>query len=230
VDGRYRLDANDGNFYSQSKFEDYVAMLGVSWRFGGKEAAPVVAAAPVAAAAVVAAPKDTDGDGVTDDLDKCPGTPAGTKVDATGCTVLGDADGDGVTDDKDLCPTTPAGTKVNSTGCPEKIVLKGVNFATNSDKLTPESDEVLAKVAAALAANPKVNVNVDGYTDNQGSASYNKSLSQRRANAVKADLVKKGVDANRITARGFGVESPVADNNTAEGRAENRRVELVPIE
>jgi OOP family OmpA-OmpF porin len=230
VDGRYRLDANDGDFYSQSKFEDYVAMLGVVWRFGGKEAAPVAAAATVAAAAVVAAPKDTDGDGVTDDLDKCPGTPAGTKVDEKGCLLVTDSDADGVPDEKDLCPNTPAGVKVTATGCSEAAILHGVTFKTGSAELLPSSKETLDKAGRILRDDPTIKVYLDGHTDSQGAAAPNKSLSERRATSVKNYLVSVfGLDASRLTVRGYGEEYPIADNKTAAGRAQNRRVELNPI-
>lgn len=235
VDGRYRMDANDGKFYSAPRFDDYVVMLGLAWKFGGVEAAPVAAvAAPVVAAAAVvaAAPVDSDGDGVTDDLDKCPETPAGTKVDAQGCPLEKDSDGDGVSDDKDLCPDTAAGAKVNATGCPDKqaVVLKGVNFETNSDKLTPDSKSILDKVAATLRDNPDIKVSIDGHTDNRGSAALNKALSLSRANSVKRNLISNGVDGGRMSTRGFGPDQPIADNKTAAGRAANRRVELSILE
>jgi len=96
AEARYRMDANDGDFNSAARFDDYAGLLGISWRFGGEAPA---AAAPAAAAAAVAAPSDSDNDGVTDDLDKCPGTPAGAKVDSTGCEL--DSDSDGVADSMD---------------------------------------------------------------------------------------------------------------------------------
>jgi len=180
-------------------------------------------------------PKDADGDGVTDDRDQCPNTPKGEKVDARGCPLPKDADGDGVTDDKDQCPNTPKGEKVDAKGCPipkvfeegkKEIILEGVNFETNKAVLTPESQAILDRVAESLAAYPEIRVQVAGYTDSRGSRAYNVNLSQRRAESVRDYLVGKGIDAGRLTALGYGPDSPVASNDSEAGRARNRRVEL----
>jgi OOP family OmpA-OmpF porin len=106
------------------------------------------------------------------------------------------------------------------------VVLKGVNFANNSAQLTPESMVILDEVAASLNKRADVRAEVAGHTDDRGAADYNRSLSQRRAESVRSYLVSKGVDASRLTARGYGEDSPMADNKTSAGRAENRRVEL----
>lgn len=106
------------------------------------------------------------------------------------------------------------------------VVLKGVNFANNSAQLTPASATVLDEVAATLVKRSEIRAEVAGHTDDRGEANYNRSLSQRRAESVRSYLVSKGVDASRLTARGYGEDSPVADNKTSAGRAENRRVEL----
>ncbi len=175
-------------------------------------------------------PKDSDGDGVTDLADKCPNTPAGTAVDANGCPK--DADGDGVLDAADKCPNTPAGTKVDAFGCPAlyvggaTLVLEGVYFETGKSILKPESQAALDRVAESLKGNPEVTVEIGGHTDNTGSKATNTRLSAARANAVKDYLVSKGVDAARLTAKGYGPDKPVADNKTVAGRAANRRVEL----
>ncbi len=106
------------------------------------------------------------------------------------------------------------------------IVLEGVNFLSNSDELTPEAAAVLDVVIADLASHSAVKVEIAGYTDNTGDPAYNVTLSQRRARAVVDYLVKGGIDTSRLTARGYGAASPIADNATAEGRQRNRRVEL----
>jgi outer membrane protein OmpA-like peptidoglycan-associated protein len=181
-------------------------------------------------------PKDGDGDGVNDDVDQCKDTPAGDKVDEKGCSLPKDGDGDGVTDDKDRCPHTPAGVKVDEEGCqvlfePAKksLILEGVNFETGKAELTPESQAILDGVAESLVANEEIKVQVGGHTDNTGSAALNKRLSAARAETVRQYLVSKGVAAERLTARGYGPSKPVASNKTAEGRAQNRRVELTRL-
>jgi outer membrane protein OmpA-like peptidoglycan-associated protein len=99
-----------------------------------------------------------------------------------------------------------------------------LRFATGSARLLPESQEQLNNFAADLRAYPDVRVNVGGYTDNVGSAERNRQLSQERANSVMAELVNKGISADRLTAEGFGEQNFIADNSTATGRAQNRRV------
>ena len=169
---------------------------------------------------------DADRDGVVDRLDKCPGTPAGARVDAQGCEL--DSDRDGVVDRLDRCPGTRAGAKVDANGCEiqEVTVLKGVNFATNSATLTPGSRSVLDETAATLARNPDLRAEVAGHTDSTGSAARNRTLSQQRAESVVKYLVSKGANPANLTARGYGPDQPVADNRTAQGRSLNRRVEL----
>lgn len=169
---------------------------------------------------------DADGDGVVDRLDQCPGTPTGTKVDAQGCEL--DSDRDGVVDRLDRCPGTRAGAKVDARGCElqEVTVLKGVTFATNSAALTAQSMAVLDETAATLTKNPDVRAEVAGHTDSTGSAARNRALSQQRAESVVRYLVSKGVSAANLVARGYGPDQPVADNRTAQGRSANRRVEL----
>jgi outer membrane protein OmpA-like peptidoglycan-associated protein len=171
---------------------------------------------------------DADADGVTDNLDKCPGTPKGATVNAEGCPL--DADADGVADYLDQCPNTEKGKQVDAKGCPlvtkARGVLKGVNFKFGSAELAATSFKVLDETAAALNEFPEVKVEVQGHTDSTGPAEANTKLSQARAQAVMDYLVGKGVDAKRLTAKGYGPDKPIADNKTKVGRAKNRRVEL----
>ncbi len=182
-------------------------------------------------------PKDADGDGVTDDTDACADTPAGAQVDAKGCgPSQRDGDGDGVNDDKDRCPSTPSGVEVDGEGCqvlfqPTKktLILEGVNFETGKSTLTTDSEAILNGVAESLVANDSIRVQVTGHTDNTGSLATNRRLSRARADAVRTYLISKGVAEDRLTARGFGPDQPVASNKTSEGRAQNRRVELTRL-
>ncbi|MDJ0750252.1 MAG: OmpA family protein [Woeseiaceae bacterium] len=171
-------------------------------------------------------PNDSDGDGVTDDKDQCPGTPAGQPVDANGCEL--DDDGDGVVNRLDQCPGTPAGTQVDIRGCEikEEIRLEGVNFQSNSDRLLPGAESILNDAAATLEKNPTIKVEVAGHTDSDGAADYNESLSARRAQTVFDYLANAGIAVDRMTVRGYGESQPIADNATAAGKAENRRVVL----
>ena len=169
-------------------------------------------------------PLDTDGDGVADYRDQCPGTPAGVSVNANGCPL--DSDNDGVPDFRDQCPGTPAGVAVNSLGCSESLVLEGVNFEFDSARLTAQAQQELRQVAQLLVNNPDVRVSIEGHTDSRGDATYNKRLSQSRAQSVGTYLNQLGVSADRMMAVGYGEERPVATNDTAAGRAANRRVEL----
>lgn len=171
-------------------------------------------------------PRDSDGDGVADDMDKCPNTVAGARVDASGCEM--DTDKDSVVDRLDKCPNTRAGAQVDINGCEirEEINLQGVKFESNSDRLLPGAESVLNDAAATLQKNPEIRVEVAGHTDSDGTAEYNESLSSRRAATVRDYLIARGVSADRMTSRGYGESEPVADNNTALGKAENRRVVL----
>src|SRR5213082_3108728 len=223
-------------------------------------------------------PVDSDGDGVPDGVDQCPNTPPGVAVDAAGCPL--DSDKDGVPDGIDKCPNTPAGTKVDAVGCPlpveavkppsaaatptppgkcppappgsqvdasgclilfapeaarsptpgapprPTLVLTGVNFETGRSILTRDSYMVLDAVAASLVANPDIRIEVAGYTDSMGRKFTNLRLSQGRAAAVRFYLARKGVPPLRMVVKGYGASGYIAPNNTAAGRAQNRRVEL----
>ncbi|MBT3204556.1 MAG: OmpA family protein [Gammaproteobacteria bacterium] len=108
----------------------------------------------------------------------------------------------------------------------EVINLKGVTFKTGSDEINSSSYVRLNISAVDLVRNPELYVIVAGHTDNVGDSGFNRELSQKRAASVKTYLIDRGVDASRLSARGFGDSEPAASNDTSEGRAKNRRVEL----
>lgn len=202
-----------------------VASVGIAIPFGSPPQSRSVAPPPPQHAA------DTDGDGVPDNLDQCPGTASGVQVDSHGCPL--DSDNDGVPNYLDRCPNTAAGANVDVNGCVVQAVidLPDTHFAFNSTKLTAEDQEALDDAAATLNKYPDINVLVAGYTDSIGSKSYNLQLSQGRADSVKSYLVSHGVDSDRMTTKGYGEADPVAPNringhDNPEGRAKNRRVEL----
>ncbi len=178
---------------------------------------------------------DRDGDGVTDAQDKCPDVPGSPLPQYQGCPIP-DTDGDGVRDDIDKCPTVK-GTFANA-GCPEEApkptavemqptmdtAAKRILFQTGKAVLTTSSYPALNAIATALQQNTDVTLAIEGHTDNVGSTASNQVLSEKRANTVKTYLIKKGVDAGRMTVEGYGETKPRATNATAAGRTLNRRV------
>jgi len=112
---------------------------------------------------------------------------------------------------------------------PQTLILRGVNFAFNKDALTPAAQDTLDKVATSLVAQPELYVEIGGHTDSIGSDAYNLKLSERRAQAVREYLISRGVKADHLLAKGYGKANPIASNKTPEGRAENRRVELIVL-
>jgi len=169
---------------------------------------------------------DSDGDGVTDDKDRCPGTPRGTKVDAFGCEL--DSDGDGVIDALDQCPNTPRGDRVDARGCTlaGAFVLRGVNFDNDSAELSAEARATLDEAVATLKRYPNLKVEIAGHTDRRSTPEYNQALSERRAQAVLDYFVHQGIPAANLSAKGYGQMQPIAENYSEAGRARNRRVEL----
>lgn len=176
---------------------------------------------------------DTDEDGVPDWKDRCPYTPKAARgfVDEMGCLL--DTDGDGVFDYEDECPKVP-GVKENK-GCPAlkrsyvnilKKAMSGIQFETGKAVIKTSSNTILNQVADIFLEDESFTIEVQGHTDNVGKSEANKVLSQKRAEAVLAYMVKRGVAADRLTAVGYGDERPIADNNTSAGRAQNRRVEF----
>lgn len=178
---------------------------------------------------------DKDQDGINDDEDKCPSTPANTKVDTRGCptnVVLDDdLDKDGVKNVLDKCPNTPIGTKVDEKGCPallEDVEIKlNVLFATDKALIVDHAFTDILKVADFMRQYPTVTIIIEGHTDDRASINHNQKLSQRRAEAVRKELIRFGVDATRLLAIGYGELRPIADNQTEEGRMQNRRVVAV---
>ncbi|UCG51669.1 MAG: OmpA family protein [Candidatus Latescibacterota bacterium] len=179
--------------------------------------------------------KDSDNDGIPDDVDRCPlqAEDVDGFQDDDGCPDL-DNDLDGIPDANDKCPNAPETFNgfEDEDGCPDErpieqqFILRGVNFESGSAALTPDSYRILDEVVRSLMAYPEVRIEIRGYTDNVGKASYNLGLSERRAEAVKQYLVNAGIDPARLTTRGFGEENPVSTNATPEGRAQNRRIEF----
>jgi len=181
-------------------------------------------------------PKDADGDGVYDGIDECPGTLEGCIVDAKGCAK--DADKDGVCDGVDRCPDTPANTKVDKWGCPTtqkeqelietgRIRLDNVYFDTGKATIKDASHEVLDEVAEILRKYGDLRIEIGGHTDSRGAESFNQTLSEARAKAVRDYLVTKhGLRGGRLTAVGYGESDPIASNDSAANMAKNRRVEF----
>ena len=173
---------------------------------------------------------DSDGDGVPDSLDKCPDTPIGVDVDESGCPIVAqidsDSDGDGVFDDVDECPDTPVGAIVDDRGC---WVVKGVQFDYKKWDVKPQFNSNLDNIENILKKNSGMKIRIEGHTDDIGSAKYNIDLSGKRAKAIKDYLVGKGIEPSRVTTKGLGYAKPIADNDTAKGRALNRRAEIIPV-
>ena len=125
-------------------------------------------------------------------------------------------------------PPPPPPPPPPAAAAPKKIAeLKSAHFDFNKATLKPEGKSELDRAVEALKADPALKAEVDGHTDSVGSEAYNMKLSERRANAARDYIVSQGIDASRITTQGFGKSKPIASNDTAEGRAQNRRVEVL---
>ncbi len=240
AEGRALGQADDESVEGEDVLIDYRVSVGLQvplTQFFAVDEHADAAPAPACALAVVDpvtgradCGSDLDRDGVLDSLDQCPATPAGTAVDATGCTLnlTDDSDGDGVTNALDLCPGTPAGVKVDDKGCVvgQTLVLRGVNFENDQAVLDLAARAILDDVSTSMKNQANVSVEIGGHTDSNGAETYNQMLSQERAESVRQYLIAHGIEATRLSAMGYGETKPLASNDTAEGRAENRRVEF----
>jgi OOP family OmpA-OmpF porin len=174
-------------------------------------------------------PLDSDGDGVPDYLDNCPDTPSGVAVDIHGCPL--DSDGDGVPDYLDECPDTPLGTVVDDKGCPLPKKEKFIiQFDFDSSVIKEEAKTVLDLAAALLQENPEMRVRIEGHTCDIGTVEYNYDLSVRRAQATKNYLITRGIEPYRMEILGKGELSPAVPNIDEAHRRLNRRAEFIVIE
>jgi OOP family OmpA-OmpF porin len=222
---RYRLQNSNTEDTGHDTFDDFLFNAGLNVAFG-KAAKQTTNTTVVEQAPTL----DGDGDGVSDANDRCPNTPAGTEVDSSGCALVdGDDDRDGVANSRDKCPDSKAGAVVDNDGCEVQVVieLQGVHFDTNKSTLKAESIAILDAAVKTLGDHGTIRVEVAGHTDSVGSADYNQGLSERRAKVVYKYLVAHGISADRMTWAGYGESQPIADNDTSEGRAQNRRTELI---
>lgn len=238
-------------------------------------------------------PIDSDGDGVPDGIDRCPDTPQGATVDALGCPS--DSDGDGVLDGIDKCPNTPPGTPVDATGCPigqagaaqkqpppaapppapkreaprpaappqpqpaappqpappkpaaptppppaaevtkravsrpHVFVLRDNAFAAGSARLRPSAQPTLDSVAAALAADPALRVEIGAYTAPSRSEVDTRGFATLRVEAIRSFLIAKGVRPLRLVPKVYGASQPLTADTSPTGRAVNRRIEITPL-
>ena len=196
--------------------------------------------------------KDSDGDGVMDELDKCPGTPKGVAVDGSGCPLPEpkapqiiketipmsfdnnecptkidgpDRDRDGIEDNVDQCPNTPCDFTVDSKGCPVKANLR-IHFETDKARITQQSMSLVERFADFLVTNRGSLVHIVGHTDWRASDNYNMILSKKRSKSVRDALIELGVSSSRLSTEGKGESEPMATNKTEEGMALNRRIEV----
>ncbi|MBY8965862.1 OmpA family protein [Algiphilus sp. NNCM1] len=182
--------------YSE-EYQDYTALVGIELPLFKRVVNMPPPPAPEKEVQVVEAElEDSDGDGIPDQADKCPGTPAGTRVDGEGCAL------------SDL------------------INLFGVLFAFDSADLNANARRLLNPVVGLFNRYPDLEVEVAGHTDSVGPDDYNQQLSQARAESVRQYLIDHGVPPSQVTAQGYGESEPVATNDTEEGRQDNRRVEI----
>lgn len=183
---------------------------------------------------------DSDHDGIFDPSDLCPDTEAGVAVYNNGCPIQIDSDRDGVLDAQDACPDSPAGTAVDARGCPVPVVPAVVlpepamtfnlEYLPNESEVKKDFAAEMQKMADFVKANPGRRFVIEGHTDSVSNDVANMKLSLLRAEKIKAYLAEKmGIPVSLLEARGFGESNPVADNNTQEGRQQNRRVVIIAL-
>jgi len=211
-DARYILE------HSDDLHHNLLYNIGITVEFGFDEAPPP---APV--------PAPAEPEPVVEEL--CPGGPEGC-VEKDWCKK--DSDGDGVADCMDKCPDTPKGTAVDAHGCPPVadqgvIIFRNIQFDFDKSIVKQRSYAVLDDVVAYMEVNKGVKMEIQGHTDNKGTAVYNKKLSYRRADSVRKYMVGKGIAPERLKVSGFGFDKPVVPNNSDENRSLNRRVEFKPF-
>lgn len=205
--------------------------LGIHFALGGTTRASRVSepSVPVSRAAPAAVDGDSDGDGVRDSADRCPGTARGVEVDSRGCPR--DDDGDGVLNADDKCPgTTNRRAQIDADGCYVKLMRRQditLNVEFDFDSAAPRNEHAaqVERVADFMVQFPDSKVVMEGHTDSQGDATYNQGLSERRARTIADMLIEKfGINKSRVSSKGFGESKPIATNDTKAGRQLNRRV------
>lgn len=182
---------------------------------------------------------DNDADGIPDTVDKCPNQPEDIDgfQDADGCPDP-DNDGDTVLDVDDFCPNTPGQPGGAKPGCPGLVVVTAkeiritqqIHFEFNKATIRSESFPILDAVVQVLKDNAKMTLEIQGHTDNVGSATYNQKLSQSRADSVRAYLTSHGIEASRLRSTGYGLTQPIVPNTSDANRALNRRVQFIRTE
>jgi len=212
-----------------TNIEHSTIMLEVGYRFGKTSTKPLFVeqetqtAEPQEIASTAEASTEPATDASTEaalaeNLNELPPTAAG----------IVDSDFDGVRDEMDQCAATAAGIHVDAQGCPDFIdTLSSIQSQSGSGDLTQATSDYLKNLASEMLSYPSLKIEIIAYTDNQGSERFNQTLSQKRADAVRQFLIQQSVPAQNLTAQGQGEANPIADNNTHQGRAQNRRVEFI---
>lgn len=206
---------------------DIMYTFGLALPLGRKSFETIAATIPIVNEEIIPAKiidEDDDQDGILNSKDLCPNTVAGAKVDRNGCEIKdNDSDGDGVLNKFDKCPNTSVGVKVNKDGCVNIIDLS-IKFDNNSSEIKNQYQKNLESFTNLLKQNKSLTAVIEAHTDSKGSESYNQILSDKRANAVMNALKSSNIDSSRLRAIGYGESQPIATNDTAEGKAINRRV------